>query len=256
MTSTADLEQPLTTTPDQYRLDWPRAWRAVKRLVADKDDTQQVFEVMDALSGRTAPKGYIRLLATRAGGRIAYDRVELAERFADRDWLASLPAESVGAAYLRFTDAANISAEGLADESRKVDGTRIDSQHPYAWYGRRVRDIHDVWHVLTGYSTDALGEACLVAFSYAQTKATGFALIAVAAANAIKKDLPREQVWAAVAQGWRNGRGAAWLPALDYEALMLEPLEAARARLNIPRPDKYLAIDQAARARAMTMAHA
>jgi ubiquinone biosynthesis protein COQ4 len=35
--------------------------------------------------------------------------------------------------------------------------------------------VHDIWHVLTGYRRDALGEACLVAFSYAQTRGLGWA---------------------------------------------------------------------------------
>ena len=41
-----------------------RALRAMRRLVADKDDTEQVFEIMNALSGRSPDWGYGRLLET------------------------------------------------------------------------------------------------------------------------------------------------------------------------------------------------
>ena len=62
----------------------------------------------------------------------------------------------------------NLSAQGLADISARINGRNL-ILHPYAWMGRRTRDSHDIWHVLSGYHRDALGEACLVAFSYAQT---------------------------------------------------------------------------------------
>ena len=43
----------------------------------------------------------------------------------------------------------------------------------------------------------------------------------------------------AVFQAWRDGRRAAWLPGQDYEALLAEPLDQARRRLRIPRPEIY-----------------
>ena len=59
------------------RHDWPRAFKALRRLLADKDDTVQVFEIMRALNGPAAARGYRRLIATREGGRLAYERLEL-----------------------------------------------------------------------------------------------------------------------------------------------------------------------------------
>ena len=108
-----------------------------------------------------------------------------------------------------------------------------------AWYARRLRDVHDVWHVLTGYGTDALGEVCVVAFSYAQTKSLGFALIAGGGAYELAKDRSGWPYARAVAQAWWHGRLASWLAPLDYEALFLEPLESARARLHIRPPTIY-----------------
>ena len=67
----------------------------------------------------------------------------------------------------------------------------LDEHHPYAWFFRRVRDLHDLWHVLTGYGRDPLGEVCLLAFTYAQTRLTGLGAIAflgtfrIARANAL-----------------------------------------------------------------------
>jgi ubiquinone biosynthesis protein COQ4 len=163
----------------------------------------------------------------------------------DDAWLDSLPDGSVGAAYRSFIREEQLSAEGLAEVSRM--GTReIDEQHPYAWMGRRTRDVHDIWHILSGYHRDALGEASLVAFSFAQTGGLGWALIALGAAFRARgaKDYPfTKAIW----QGYKRGKAAAWLLGEDYERLMAEPLEAARVRLNITPATVYNAIPRAVR---------
>lgn len=216
-----------------------RAARAMRRLVADKDDTEQVFEIMNALAGRSVDWGYDRMISTPEGGVQAYRRLELADRLQDRAWLKTLPQGSVGAAYLDFIVAQDFSAYGLADESRKVADTEIEAAHPRAWYARRLRDVHDIWHVLTGYQADALGEACVVAFSLPQTRSSGFGLIAAAIAVQFARARTGYPCARAVFRAWRDGRRAAWLPGQDYEALLAEPLEQARRRLRIAKPALY-----------------
>jgi len=225
------------------KLDWGHAWRSLQRLLADKEDTTQVFEIMRALNGASTAKAYHRLLETPYGGRLAYERKEFAERLMDDAWLDSLPAGSVGAAYREFVRAENLSAEGLAMVSRQ-GLAEIEERHPYAWMGRRTRDVHDIWHILSGYGRDALGEACLVAFSYAQTKGLGWALIAFGAISRSPGTYPyRKAIW----QGYLRGRRAKWLLGEDYESLMAEPLDAARRRLGITPATVYDSIPLEAR---------
>ncbi|CAN5408259.1 hypothetical protein BH10PSE4_BH10PSE4_17690 [soil metagenome] len=225
--------QPVLRQRDAFQMQPLRALKAVRRLIADKEDTAQVFEIMRALSGRSVPKGYRRLMGTTQGGRIAYEREEFAERLSDKAWLAQFGPGTVGAAYRDFIAPRGLTAEGLAEESRKVRDGDVDAPHPLAWYGRRMRDVHDVWHVLTGYGTDALGEVCVVAFSYAQTRSLGFAVIALAALRQFTKQKTGQPYRAAVREAWRNGRAAAWLPEVDYPALFALPLDAARRQLKV-----------------------
>ena len=235
--------------PMSTRMDWGHAWRSLQRLLADKDDTRQVFEIMRALNGSSTAKGYHRLLATPEGGRIAFERKEFAERLMDDAWLDSLPEGSVGAAYRHFIRSEHLSAAGLADVSR--EGIKeVDEPHHYAWFGRRTRDVHDIWHILSGYHRDAMGEACLVAFSYAQTKGLGWALIAFGAASRARKDRSHPYV-KAIWQGYQRGKAAKWLLGEDYERLMAEPLESARKRLGITPPTLYDAIPVELRDRAI-----
>lgn len=231
--------------PQEFRMPPLRPLTAVSafgKLVRNKEDTAQVFEIMRALSGGSLQRGYDRMLRSVEGGRQAYLRDELARRLDDPDWLGRFGPDSVGGAYRRFREARGFTAEGLADGARKVGADAVDLPHPVVWYSRRLRDVHDVWHVLTGYGTDALGEACVVSFSHAQTGNLGFAFIGWGAAAEIRREAPRVPALRAVAQAWRIGRAARWLPGLNYDALLAEPLEAARARLNLRAPTVYQTI--------------
>jgi ubiquinone biosynthesis protein COQ4 len=238
----AAVARPAVKGRDAFRLQPLRALRAMGRLIADKEDTVQVFEIMRALAGKATPNGYRRLLSTPEGGRIAYERDEFAVRLSDPAWLAAFGPGTVGAAYREFIAPRGLSAEGLADESRKIPDANVDALHPLAWYGRRLRDVHDVWHVLTGYGTDALGEVCVVAFSYSQTRSLGFAFIALVGMQQFGRARNGEPYGAAVREAWRNGKSAAWLPAVDYPALFAMPLEEARERLAIRPNTLYRAI--------------
>jgi ubiquinone biosynthesis protein COQ4 len=235
---------PATTPMQAPRLQWGVALKALKRLLSDKEDTGQVFEIMRALNGTSTRDSYLRLLTTPQGGRIAYERQEFITRLMDDAWLDSFAPGTVGAAYRDFIRSEQLSAEGLADVSRQT-ANDIDVRHPYAWMGRRTRDVHDLWHILSGYHRDGLGEACLVAFSYAQTKGLGWALIGIGAALRSRGgDHPYiRAIW----QGYQRGKAAAWLLGEDYERLMSEPLEAARKRLNITPATLYNAIPAEAR---------
>ena len=171
---------------------------------------------------------------------MAYQRQEFAARLMDDAWLDSLPDGCVGAAYRSFIREEQLSAEGLAEVSRQGI-QNVDEQHPYAWFGRRTRDVPDIWHILSGYHRDALGEASLVAFSFAQTGGLGWALIGLGAASRARKS--REYPFVkAIWQGYRRGKAAKWLLGEDYERLMAEPLESARRRLNITPATHYDAI--------------
>jgi ubiquinone biosynthesis protein COQ4 len=244
-TMTAPIAAKATPAPDTRigspKRNWGAALKALRRLLADKEDTGQVFEIMAALNGDSTVKNFERLMQTAEGGRLAYERVELAPRLMDDAWLDSFAPGSVGAAYRDFVRSENISAEGLAEVSRQKHGG--DIAHPYAWYGRRMRDSHDLWHILSGYHRDGLGEACLVAFSYGQTGSLGWALIALGVALRSGEWSVMRAIW----QGYSRGKTAQWLPGQDYERVMAEPLADARRRLNITPPTRYDAMPMALR---------
>ncbi|MEG3087853.1 Coq4 family protein [Sphingomonas sp. PB4P5] len=221
------------------RRDWRTAFDAIRKLLANGDDTTQVFRIMRALNVGNSPMNYARLIATAEGGRLAYERTELAQLFAQPGFARHFAPGTVGAAYCHFLDSTGYSADGLVEVSRI--NKEEDLPHPYAWFGRRVRDTHDIWHVLTGYKADeSLGEAALVAFSYAQVGGLGWAFIGGAAALKSLRVTGNTLFAKAVWEGYRHGRQAKWISGEDYVKLLSEPLEAARARLGIATPVAYL----------------
>jgi len=233
---------PVSGKSNRLRSDWPRALRALQRLFKNKEDTAEVFEIMFALNGRAYAADFARLLATAEGGRIAYERVEFADRLLEPAWVASFPPGSVGAAYRDFQNSQHLSVQGLIDESHKgVPAQELDQRHPYTWWFRRIRDLHDIWHVLTGYDRDALGEMCLAAFSYREVRGPGWALIV--AGGFLRCHGPAAgKARLAMLEARARANRAAWLPGEDYERLMFEPLEAARVRLRLTPPRAYEAV--------------
>ncbi len=234
-------KRPVTHARHRTR-DWGRAARAFRALMRDKEDTAQVFAITHALDGDACKVDYVRLLSMPEGGRIAYERVELADKFMDDEWRATFPPGSVGAAYVAFLETHHFSVAGMIDESHKgIPPEQLDEVHPYAWFFRRVRDVHDIYHVLTGYGRDALGEMCLLAFTFQETHGLGLAFIA--GGGFLRAHGPAAgKARKALLEARSRGKRAAWLPGEDFEKLVFEPLDEARKRLGLTPPVAYEAV--------------
>jgi ubiquinone biosynthesis protein COQ4 len=133
--------------------------------------------------------------------------------------------------------AGNLSAEGLveADEEaeRNSPSPPIEVDPDLRYFGDRNRDMHDLWHVLTGYGRDEAGEAANLAFTQAQLPNTGIALIVLAAAVLGPKDLTLS--WPRYLHAaWQRGSQTSLLTAAPYEELLPLPLEEVRRRLDVP----------------------
>jgi len=234
------------SNPAKPRLHPIAALRAVRKLMSNGEDTQQVFLLIEALRGKTTLRQFARFRRTETGRAVLAENRRLLDRLCDRASLAALPAGSLGRAYYDFMAAENLSAEGLVEMSKI---TRPPVPDDVTLFRERNREMHDLLHVVTGYGRDPLGEACLVAFSFAQTGLKGFAVITIYAARKIARSRPDHPVRSAVFEGYRHGRTAGWLPGADWEALLAEPVEAIRAQFALKPPTCYRAIRAALRSR-------
>lgn len=215
------------------------AFSRMQRLIADKEDTEQVFHIIQALNGDNVLRDLERFAASEEGRKRLAERRYLPPLLDDHERIRRLPDGTVGRAYLDFMEREGLTAQGLVEESNKHERARFDDT--VEWYGNRLRDVHDMMHVLTGYGRDALGEACVLGFTWGQHGGRGVLFISFMGTRQLRKFLPREvDVMACHREAKRNGKAAGRIVEEDIIALLEEPLAAARARLNIARPAAYV----------------
>jgi len=195
--------------PSKPRLRPIAALRAVRKLMRNGEDTQQVFLLIEGLRGKTTLRQFARFRQTEIGRAVLGENRRLLDRLSDRASLAALPAGTLGRGYYDFMAAEDLSAEGLVEMSKITRPPASD----------------DV----------------------TQTGLKGFAVIAVYAARKIARSRPDQPVRRAVVEGYRHGRSAGWLPGADWEALLDQPVEAIRARFAVKPPTYYRTIMAALR---------
>ncbi len=233
--NSADINHPSRFRPLQ-------ALDAIRKLIRDKEDTQQVFRLLQGLRGWSFERMFERFKKTPAGMRVIANREDLVDVLSDRRYLQSLPAGSLGRAFLTFIDGCGITPQGLNDAARDAGLEDSNLSEDFRRFSSRVRVQHDLWHVVTGYGCDGFGEVCNVAFSYPQTGNFGFMVIAWAGARNYAKAYRSEPIMSAMWEGYRRGKRAAWLPGADWEALLPKPLADVRAELGLAAaPAKYIA---------------
>lgn len=210
------------------------ALRALGALSKDPDDLPQVFTIIDNLPGHAPQRMLARMRTTEDGRRLLATKPDLGARLADRDALGALPEGTLGRAYLALVERAGITPQGIVDASL-AGGTSGETLSVDMRFVRdRMRDTHDLWHVVSGYGVDLVGESALLSFSYAQTKNPGVGLVVLLA---IVKGIPK--IWPALREGYRRGARAEWLPGIAWEALLDRPLDEVRARLRVGAPADY-----------------
>ena len=224
-----------STGPVGRRREWKRAWRALHNLIDDPERTDQVFEIVRALSGNSFERAYQRFAATSEGRQLLAERPSLLAILSERGALLALPPGSFGRAYADFMEAGQLDAAGLVEAEQMAEQTfakeeAVDPDREY--FGDRLRDMHDLWHVLTGYGRDEAGEATNLAFTLGQIWNPGIALIVVAGALLGPKD-PTCYWQRYLFRAWRRGRRASLLTAAPYERLLPLPLEDVRRQLAI-----------------------
>jgi ubiquinone biosynthesis protein COQ4 len=221
-----------------------RAVRAIRALLRNPEDLPQVFTIIEALSGPAPARLEARFRGTPTGKRLLGAQPDIVAILEDREGLRRLPAGSLGRAYLAFVESENISAAGIRAASAE-GGFRPVRSSEHEFVKARMRDTHDLWHALTGYRGDLVGEAVLLSFLFAQTWNPGVAFIVATAlvkAHGQPDRARRSELRRLIVDGFRRGRAAAWLPDQEWEALLPLPLDEVRRRLGIEPPPPYATV--------------
>lgn len=225
------------------------ALRALRNIQKNPEDTQQVFVLTEALRGRSGQRLVQRFEEHPKGRHILKQRRSLLAILQNRDALERLPLGTLGRAYAEFMKSQQLSAQALVDSAKNSGLYKPGNTSDRVFLGGRLRDMHDLFHVLTGYGRDELGEMCVLAFCYPQQGTRSFALLSFLGSLKLRRQLGVTGVTAATRQAYQHGKYAEWIPGEPIEDLLGENLEGLRARLRILPPTEYNAVQNKLRAR-------
>ncbi|MBX3222976.1 MAG: hypothetical protein KF795_20865 [Labilithrix sp.] len=205
-----------------------KAFYSLARLVRDPNRLDEVFEMSDALATKEALGPIVE--------RLAEDPVvarSLEERHRIRVDLAALrrlPEGTLGRTFAEHMFAANLDPAALPD---------LASDDPIAFFRAHLYETHDIWHVVTGFGTDLVGELGLQAFYLAQIPGPLPALLVAVGfvRSGLVDDTLTVPFMDALVRGWRMGRSAEPLFGVKWDELWELPVREVRAKLGVDASD-------------------
>lgn len=218
----------------RLNLDYLSTLKSVLNLLKDPSQTESIYDVEDALlrsHPQTMATSVKRMLSDPQIAALAKERYVASPP--DLTKLMTCPANSLGYAFAQY-----ISSSGFDPGFyRKIDV--VDDETCLLF---RLRQTHDIWHVVTGMSVDVPGELGLKAFELAQTRrplagiliAGGFLNILLNQPELLDRLLDR------VAAGYRMGAKAKPLLAQRWEEHWEKPLAEWRSELEIEPIPVYI----------------
>ena len=210
--------------PDLVR--WRRALRALARVMTHPEETDQVLVFSNLANAKHRTERLGSFYADPRGMRLYAERRALDSQAIDLDLLAALPAGTLGHAYATF-----MKTHGLTPDV--FDGRPADVRDDRAAYAmQRMRQTHDLWHVVTNAETDPAGEVALQAFTFAQIRAPSSGILA--ALGTLRSLRHTGRVVRDVIEMVRLGKQAEPLALFPWEDHWTTPLAEVRRLLKLP----------------------
>lgn len=210
-----------------------RVAQAVVRVLGDSTKTHEIHRVEEITGRPRFRRIQAELEATPEGRRLLAERPELSSELVDYDRLRTLPATTLGGAYVRHLDDNGITADYQAAATRHV------ADPDMAYLMRRFRQTHDVWHALLGIGITGHEEVLIHWFSWGQLRLPVSAMIMFFGSL---KHLVLERRWQALRhsalEAYRAGRDAAPLLGVIWEDRWDEPIADVRAAYRIQPLDR------------------
>ncbi|MDX1511726.1 MAG: Coq4 family protein [Nitriliruptorales bacterium] len=226
----------MTTTTAEHRpirRNWKRAVATSSALLIPTRRVAELMEFTCAVSGPALEREFQRFVATEEGRRLLAEKPDLPGMLADREALATLPPNSLAAAYLDFTDLYRFDAK-VFEEIHNIPamGERLGWDEDTAWLMARGLQMHDLWHVLNDYGPDYAGEGGNVAFTYAQIPALGPRILTWIF-RLFHGGVGRRRMRAFLREAEARGRAATQLTIAPWEELLGQDIDDVRQQLGI-----------------------
>jgi ubiquinone biosynthesis protein Coq4 len=204
--------------------------QAFLTLVKDPSRTEKIFELSQIgleSPDQRAAQAVEKHVMSQPGFAALYEERYL-PAFPDLEELALMPAGTLGRRFYEHMNANHLSLDFFPV-------IRVDSAIKYI--SMRMRQTHDIWHVVCGYDTSVEGELGLQAFMLAQVpSALSASLLSAGLLHFVKNSpggLP--SLMNTISEGYLVGKKAAFLPSQKWEQLWNQPVETIRRDLKIER---------------------
>lgn len=217
-----------------------RSYQKLRRARAT-GDPRIVLGFMRPFHTRQFERTFFRVLEDPVGRRLLEEEHSLLPALSDLEALWALPEGSLGREYARFMQDEELSITDFAEASL-ASMNELDYADPRAWtLAQRLRDMHDLIHVVSGYGRDLLGEMSVLSFSSGRPgRGENYRLsfiLRLARWRFARSGRPDAVGVLRTAE--ERGARAAFLPAVEWERLLPLPLSAVRERLNVSAPPAY-----------------
>ena len=205
----------------------PHIINAVKGFIIfanNPSKTEAAFDIADGLRKTGLYKQFIEYAHSHASvSQITQERYF--SPIVNLDDLITYPKESLGYCY-----AAHMKQLGLRPDFYRA----IHIEDDYSYLAMRMRQTHDIWHTITGFGTDLVGEAKLQALTLAQMRSPlAAALMGAFLVHTMKSSAPLDPLIDGIWEGWCMGKVARPLIAQKWEEDWGKPLSEWRVYLEI-----------------------
>lgn len=194
-------------------------------MMLNPEGTQSVFDMEDGLRKSRSTEELLRFTSKdQEVQKLIADRY--LQPVPDTEALSKLPKDTLGYRYFYHLDSQGYDP----DYYRKID---VQSDTDYVMM--RIRQTHDIWHVITGFDTHPLGEIAVKAVELAQTHRPMAAAICAGGVYRYMLKQPEEfgDCLESIVAGYQMGLYAKPLLAMKWEELWDRKIVDLRERLGV-----------------------
>ena len=129
-----------------------------------------------------------------------------------------------------------LSANGFDPEVLDRNAIMLSALPPALQYlNTRILQMHDVWHLVAGYTTDSIHEVAISSFQLAQFGHNYSAMFLATAGQIAHRNSPAgfRAFFQVIAEAWQHGRTTPSMMAIEWEQQFNQPIDEIRARFGI-----------------------
>ncbi len=216
----------------RQNLDFLSTLKGVVTLLRDPTQTESVYDVEDGLRHTKATELAVEYVKSKPEVAALFQERYLAPSV-NLEALLQLSPDSLGYVYATY-----IKDSGFDPNFYRL----VKVEDDVSYFLLRMRQTHDIWHIVAGFSTDVFGELGLKAFELAQTRRTmSVVLIAGGLLSTLFKHPDRlDELLDQIAIGYRLGAKAKPFFAKKWEENWEKSLVEWRQELGIETTKAYV----------------